>query len=181
MNQDKDLEELRGLLVGATIGTIDHAPVTEGVVRITAAKNGMVIQFDLCATELGWWISGQKRIEKKGSKQAIYVKMDQMLNDIQDYAMASDSMSDTLIYPIDNFGAGATGFRCSVSDREWLINIDDALESEWGKSFESMTARKELAVELGNGVIPGQFKFAPISDELKAVFNDMAEEFKEEE
>lgn len=181
MKQDKSLEELRGLLIGATIGSIDHAPVTEGMVRITAAKNGMVIQFDLCATDLGWWISGQKRIEKSGSRQAIYVKPSEMLDDMQDYAIAASYTSNNdLFVPIDNLGAAATGFRCSVSGKEWLTNIDDALESEWGKSFESMTARQGLAVELSNGVIPGQFNME-ISEATAELFRKMAEELKEEE
>lgn len=154
--EEKTLDALRRLLIGATIKSIEPPTSSEGVARFNVQRGKDKISFDLCGNDLGSWISAEKKIE---AGHELYFDMRQMLDDMANHGIDQlEADPDDIFVPIDSLKIEATGFRCTITGQEWLINTGAALRSEWSKSFESIAARKELALELGGGVIPGDFK-----------------------
>jgi hypothetical protein len=58
-NDDEDIEQLRALLIGKTIKSIERSTAYEAGIAKFLMEDGVV--FDLCGGDLGWWIEMGKK------------------------------------------------------------------------------------------------------------------------
>jgi hypothetical protein len=163
----KELEQLRDLLVGATVDRIDPPDkgVTEAIAKFTVHKGARRHEFHLHATDLGWWIGEHESVttDPDGSEVRTYIgfykMVDQMVNHLISDAMADhlDEPGDApLFVALDDSKTRRVGFRCKVTGKEWWISISQVGDLDSAPHIRELlntpTGRDKLADFIGTHV-----------------------------
>lgn len=150
------LAKLRGLLVGSTVIAVDEPDdgKDECFFRLTVEREGVVTQFHVHGTDMGWWTSGESEI-KSGKK--VYTDMHVVFEEVTDhavYTLGVDGMGPKAIEPVEDVRHQLLGFRCTRTGREWWFGLSAVKRSPWHHDLLTSAMRSAFARELGEGVVP---------------------------
>jgi hypothetical protein len=118
MRDSKQLTKLKNLLEGKTILSVEEATVDEGICKITTTEGSC---FNLCATDLGFWI---KETVVEGAK---YKSLLNLFSDYDDLILSASSLDDapTLVVVTEDTLRVTTPIK--------VFEVDISALSEWEK------------------------------------------------
>lgn len=154
--QAQALENLRTMLVGATVVAVDDpdSGKDECFFKLTVERGTTRTQFHVHGTDMGWWTSGESEV-KSGRK--VYTNVQEVLDEVTDhavYTLGVAGMGPEAIEPVEDVMSRMLGFRCKKTGRDWWFRISAAKQSPWGHDLLTPGMRAAFAQKLGDGLVP---------------------------
>ena len=166
-----DMDELRALLVGNTIESVDKPDrgVSEAVCKLTVRKDGKAHEFHLHATDLGWWVGEHKSLRElpDGTLAPAWEDFNGMVESMTDH-LASAEMDDwpygeSPFESRDDSLTRAFGFCCQHTGKEWWATLSAAKALGRDGILSTQAKRAEVASFLG------RFHRVPQPDEMGSI------------
>jgi hypothetical protein len=143
-----DLKKLRNLLVGNEVISVERSKRSEHIAKIQVRIKGQIHEFEIGATDLGWWIEGAKNLT---APEKVYENVEKAFLDIKEYLTTNfgdNVSSDFEFKEKGNFFYFQTKPNLWSDDQTFCISKKAISASPWAKQFQDLKSREDLVYYL---------------------------------
>lgn len=138
------IDQLKNLLEGAEIISVEDLNKREAICRITAKKNNKKYSFSLYGNDLGTWISDNK--DSDNDFHDLLEEAFTHLNDVENFA-------EDIFICVEDPMKGTLGFMCKKCRQLFITHLTAIKDSKYSKFFSTPEQRAKFAKVLGSGYI----------------------------
>jgi hypothetical protein len=141
------INQLKNLLEGATVISVEDIARREAICQITVRKNNKEYSFSLYGNDLGTWVSDIKDSENVLLDfQDLIEEAFNHLNDVEDFA-------EDIFICVENAMKRTLGFKCKKCGQQILTSLTAVKNSEYSMFLTTPEKRAKFAKVLGRGYI----------------------------
>lgn len=140
------IEQLKELLEGATVISVEDAKQRESICRITAEKDGKRYSFTLFATDLGAWVADSV------TSEGTFRNFDDFIEKTFMHLSEVEYFSDDIFEAIEDPMKRTLGVKCKKCGQEFKITLTAVKESKYSRFFTSPEGRSKFYRVLSSGL-----------------------------
>lgn len=141
------IDQLKELLEGATIISVENLEQREAICRITAKKNNKLYSFSLYGNDLGTWISDHK------DSNDVFLNFQDLLEEAFTHLNDVENFAENIFICAKNPMRRTLGFICEKCRKQFIIPLTAVKESKYRKFFTTPEMRAKFAKVLSSGYI----------------------------
>jgi hypothetical protein len=141
------IKQLKELLEGSTIISIENLDKREAICRITTRKNNKEYSFSLYGNDLGSWISDHK------DNNNVFLNFQDLLEEAFTHLNDIENFSEDIFICAENPMKRTLGFICQKCKKKFIVSLTVIKKSKYRKFFTTPKMRAKFAKVLSNEYI----------------------------